>query len=80
VGLNTISTVVFKEGFKNIPHKDTPKKVKKGDELGYFQYGGSLLISYCLNPAVSLPESPSRPKDRITRLTLTILERKKGAY
>jgi phosphatidylserine decarboxylase len=44
VGLNTISTVVFKEGFKNIPHKDTPKEVKKGDELGYFQYGGSLNI------------------------------------
>lgn len=44
VGLNTISTVVFKDGFKNIPHKDTPKKVKKGAELGYFQYGGSLNI------------------------------------
>ena len=41
VGLNTISSVVFKDRFKNLTE---PVTVKRGDELGYFLYGGSLFI------------------------------------
>ena len=41
VGLNTISSVVFKDRFKNLAK---PVAVKRGDELGYFLYGGSLFI------------------------------------
>ena len=41
VGLNTISSVVFKKPFD---HLTKPVKVARGDELGYFLYGGSLFI------------------------------------
>lgn len=43
VGLNTISSVVFNDKYKGIK-PDKPVPVYKGDELGYFQYGGSLVI------------------------------------
>ena len=41
VGLNTISSIVFEEKFKNI---DEPVPVKRGEMLGHFRYGGSLFI------------------------------------
>jgi phosphatidylserine decarboxylase len=41
VGLNTISSIVFDERFKNL---DDPVSVKRGDHLGHFLYGGSLVI------------------------------------
>ncbi len=41
VGLNTISSIIFKERFANITK---PVPVKRGDELGHFLYGGSLVI------------------------------------
>ncbi len=41
VGLNTISSIVFNEKFRNIT---TPVPVTRGDELGNFYYGGSLFI------------------------------------
>ncbi len=41
VGLNTISSVVFKEPFNNLKK---PTQITRGDELGHFLYGGSLFI------------------------------------
>lgn len=41
VGLDTISSIVFKEQFVNATK---PVPVKRGDELGHFLYGGSLFI------------------------------------
>ena len=41
VGLNTISSVVFKKPFDDLRK---PVKVARGDELGYFLYGGSLFM------------------------------------
>lgn len=43
VGLNTISSVVFPEKYKKVTDDD-PVPVYKGDHLGYFAYGGSLVI------------------------------------
>jgi phosphatidylserine decarboxylase len=41
VGLNTISSIIFKEPFNEVT---VPVPVTRGDELGYFLYGGSLFI------------------------------------
>ena len=41
VGLNTISSVVFEENFM---HLKKPVPIKRGDRLGHFMYGGSLVI------------------------------------
>ena len=41
VGLDTISSIVFKEQFVNVTK---PVSVKRGEELGHFLYGGSLFI------------------------------------
>jgi phosphatidylserine decarboxylase len=41
VGLDTISSIQFKEKFVDIKE---PVPVTRGDELGYFLYGGSLFI------------------------------------
>ena len=41
VGLNTISSIVFNKQFTNI---NEPVSVRRGDELGHFLYGGSLVI------------------------------------
>lgn len=41
VGLNTISSIVFNKRFE---HVSTPVPVKRGDELGCFKYGGSMVI------------------------------------
>lgn len=43
VGLSTIGSVVFEEPFKSID-PDTPVSVNKGDRVGHFEYGGSLVI------------------------------------
>jgi len=43
VGLDTIGSVVFEEKFRNLtPEKRVP--VNKGEKLGHFAYGGSLVI------------------------------------
>ncbi|WP_380282963.1 phosphatidylserine decarboxylase [Kitasatospora purpeofusca] len=44
VGLNSIGSVQFLEKFRNITEKSAPVEVRKGDEIGFFQYGGSLNI------------------------------------
>jgi len=45
VGLNTISSVIFQDKFKNIGPSTTPKvAITKGDDVGHFAYGGSLNI------------------------------------
>ena len=41
VGLSTIGSVVFEEKYLNA---DSPVSIKRGDELGHFLYGGSLVI------------------------------------
>ena len=41
VGLNTISSVIFQDKFLNL---SDPVPVTRGDELGHFLYGGSLVI------------------------------------
>lgn len=41
VGLNTISSIVFKQPYDKVTE---PVPVKRGDELGNFLYGGSLFI------------------------------------
>jgi len=43
VGLNTISSIVIEDKFKNVREED-PVPVYKGDKLGYFKYGGSLVM------------------------------------
>ena len=43
VGLQTISSVVFEKKFKNIS-KGQEKSIYKGEKLGHFAYGGSLII------------------------------------
>ncbi len=41
VGLSTVGSVVFKDDFLGLT---SPVPVKRGDELGHFLYGGSLVI------------------------------------
>ena len=58
VGLNTISSVVFEAPYKKVDSSN-PVSVTKGDELGYFQYGGSLnilLFEKGCFPAVRIPQ------------------------
>lgn len=59
VGLNTIASVVFSERFKRVVAGDQPVPIDKGDEVGYFQYGGSLNILIfepgCL-PSLQIPQ------------------------
>lgn len=43
VGLNTISSVNFREEYRNVTPR-SPVPVSKGEELGFFAYGGSLVI------------------------------------
>ena len=43
VGLSTIGSVVFEEQFRNVK-PDHPVQLLKGDRMGRFQYGGSLVI------------------------------------
>ncbi len=59
VGLNTISSVIFDSKFKKITSGDTPQPIAKGEEVGYFQYGGSLnilLFEKGVFPAVRIPQ------------------------
>jgi len=44
VGLDTIGSVVFEEKYKNV-NPQNPVPVYKGDKLGHFEYGGSLVIT-----------------------------------
>jgi phosphatidylserine decarboxylase len=41
VGLDTISSIVINEKFA---HPEEPVPVERGEELGYFRYGGSLIL------------------------------------
>ena len=43
VGLSTIGSVVFEEPYKYIT-PDAPVNIRKGDRVGHFEYGGSLVI------------------------------------
>jgi len=59
VGLNTIASVIFDERFKKVKPGDKPIPITKGDEIGYFQYGGSLnilLFEKGVFPAVRIPQ------------------------
>ncbi len=44
VGLDTIGSVVFEDKFSNVTDKN-PVPVYKGEKLGHFEYGGSLVIT-----------------------------------
>ncbi len=59
VGLNTIASVIFNEKFKNIKLSDAPVNITKGEEIGYFQYGGSmniLLFEKGIFPSIRIPQ------------------------
>ncbi len=43
VGLSTIGSVVFEDEYKNVS-SDAPVEIKKGERVGHFEYGGSLVI------------------------------------
>lgn len=58
VGLNTISSVIFSPKFKKIDFSN-PTPINKGEEVGYFQYGGSLnilLFEKGCFPSVRIPQ------------------------
>jgi len=44
VGLDTIGSVVFEDKFSNVTDQN-PVPVYKGEKLGHFEYGGSLVIT-----------------------------------
>ncbi|MEV7778619.1 phosphatidylserine decarboxylase [Kitasatospora sp. NPDC088351] len=44
VGLNSVGSVKFLDKFRDITKDSTPVEVQKGNQIGYFQYGGSLNI------------------------------------
>ena len=44
VGLDDVNSVNFEPGFQGIPKNNPAKTVKKGQRLGYFAYGGSMVI------------------------------------
>ena len=43
IGLQTVGSVVFEDGIKNVI-SDQPKKIYKGEKLGHFAYGGSTVL------------------------------------
>ncbi|AKB33194.1 Phosphatidylserine decarboxylase [Methanosarcina siciliae HI350] len=58
VGLNTIGSVIFEEKFKKVTPENAVE-IRKGDEVGYFQYGGSLnilLFEKGCFPAIRIPQ------------------------
>ena len=44
VGLDDVNSVNFAPQVGDIPEKNPAKKIKKGEPLGYFAYGGSVVI------------------------------------
>jgi len=44
VGLNTVGSVEFVDQLKHVDSDDEPVPITKGDEIGWFKYGGSLNI------------------------------------
>ena len=59
VGLNTITSGIFHSKFKKIGSGDKTHEIKKGEEVGYFQYGGSLnilLFEKGVFPAIRIPQ------------------------
>jgi len=77
VGLNTIASVIFDDKYKNID-ASSPVPVTKGDEIGYFQYGGSLnilLFEKGCFPSLRIPQGQmighlnkkeAEPKEEVT--------------
>lgn len=57
VGLDTIGSVVFEDKFKRVS-PEHPVPVFKGEKLGHFAYGGSLVITLIEQgiPAVTIPQ------------------------
>lgn len=58
VGLNTIASVIFEDKFKKVT-PDKPVEICKGEEVGYFQYGGSLnilLFEKGCFPSIRIPQ------------------------
>lgn len=58
VGLNNIASVKFVEKFKKVT-AENPVEICKGEEVGYFQYGGSLnilLFEKGCFPSVRIPQ------------------------
>lgn len=58
VGLNTIASVIFNDPYKHVDATN-PVVITKGDEVGYFQYGGSLnilLFEKGVFPSVRIPQ------------------------
>jgi phosphatidylserine decarboxylase len=57
VGLNTMSSIVFQDKSKTVSASN-PVAIEKGEEVGYFQYGGCLnilLFEKGYFPAVRIP-------------------------
>jgi len=44
VGLDTIGSVVFEEGLKKVTPAN-PQPIYKGEKVGHFAYGGSMVIT-----------------------------------
>lgn len=44
VGLDDVNSINFDKGLNDIPQTNPPKKVRKGQRLGHFAYGGSMVI------------------------------------
>ncbi len=58
VGLNTIASVIFMDQFRNLP-TGSNIPIKKGEEVGWFQYGGSLnilLFESGVFPSIRIPQ------------------------
>ena len=59
VGLNTIASVIFSNKKLDPAKHELPQEIYKGEEIGYFQYGGSLnilLFQKGVFPAVRIPQ------------------------
>ena len=57
VGLDSVGSVVFEDKFRKVT-PDQPVPVHKGEKLGHFAYGGSLVITLIEQgmPAITIPQ------------------------
>ena len=57
VGLDSVGSVVFEDKFRKVT-PDQPVPVRKGEKLGHFAYGGSLVITLIEQgmPAITIPQ------------------------
>ena len=44
IGLQTVGSVIFEDGFQKISSRDEAVKIYKGQKLGHFAYGGSTVL------------------------------------